>query len=108
MGGEEKGEQRGGGDGPWEAPHNSEDWGWAWGPARWSGGTVWPAAALAAGARSAPKQVWWGTARWDPGTVTGGRIGTQRKRNQIQFNSNDFKLLQILTAPKMPFPAPKI
>jgi hypothetical protein len=45
------------------------------------------------GAQLALKQGRRGTARWCPGTVTGGGNGIQRKRNQIQFNSNDFKLL---------------
>jgi hypothetical protein len=31
-----------------------------------------------------------------------------KKRNQIQINSNSFKLLQTLTTTKMPFPSSKI
>jgi hypothetical protein len=58
------------GDGLREAPRGGEEWGGAWGPTRWSGGTVWPAAALTGGVRSAPKQGRRGTARWGPGTVT--------------------------------------
>jgi hypothetical protein len=39
-----------------------------------------------------------------PGTVTGGGIEF-KKQNQIRINSNGFKLLQILTTPKMLFPS---
>jgi hypothetical protein len=28
------------GDGPWEAPRGDEEWGGAWGPARWSSGVA--------------------------------------------------------------------
>jgi hypothetical protein len=69
----------GGGDGPWEVHHGGEEWGRAWGPARWSGDAVWPAAVLTSGVRAgcaqpAPKQGRQGTTRWGPSTVTRGRI----------------------------------
>jgi hypothetical protein len=41
------------------------------------------------------------------GTVMGGGFEF-KKRNQIQINSNGFKLLQTLTTTKMPFPSSKI
>jgi hypothetical protein len=42
-----------------------------------------------------------------PGIVTCGGFESKEK-NQIRFNSNDFKLLQTLSTPKMPFLSSKI